>query len=179
LCFCLQVKRRVQKVSTHAVALKLGANPNAIFYQTSVLHIAARFDFVPFLTAALAYGGDPNLRAGDLKESPIFDATFLPSESSVIDVLLQNGADINLTNDGEISGMKISGNTAVMKATTGDRFDVTYKLLSLGADFSVKNNYGEDVIKILEKKKGKLNSEYPLYHWISKIEAFMAHHKKG
>jgi ankyrin repeat protein len=56
-------------------------------------------------------------------------------------LLIKAGADIN--------GLDASGQTPVMRAVFSGQFDAAYKLLQIGADYKVKDNYGHSLAYIV------------------------------
>jgi len=118
--------------------LELGANPNSIFAGSSIMHWTVKHKNTEFLRVALQHGGNPNLVAGKLGESPIFKAIGVKGSDNrpAMLILLDSGADINFSPVGEkILGMSMGGITPVLVAADLGRFDVVYELLLRGADY--------------------------------------------
>ena len=136
--------------------LELGADPNVVFGDSSVLHWAARHIDSAFVKAALEHGGDPDLRAGPLGETPLFETVDLSAEDmrDAMVLLLEYGADINAqTIHAEaIPGLSLGGSTAVMKAAMIGSFPTVYQLLELGADYEIKDDMGNDLAVWVSRK---------------------------
>lgn len=115
--------------------LELGADPNFIFGDGgTVIHWAVRLENSDFLRFALDYGGNPNLVAGQRRLTPLFKARGGDS----INMLLKYGADPNV--------QESRGNTPVIMAAGLGRYDIAYVLLNNGADYSLKNDFGENLL---------------------------------
>ena len=97
--------------------LELGANPNIIFDDSgSVMHWAARHKDIRYLELALTYGGDPNLKAGQFKETPIFETIGVGKSGNkeAMRLLLDSGADINAETSGEALAMSFGGRSTIL-----------------------------------------------------------------
>ncbi|WP_228517652.1 ankyrin repeat domain-containing protein [Aliidiomarina indica] len=136
--------------------LELGADPNLLFADGSVMHWATMHEDVAFLKVALEHGGDPNLRAGQLGETPLFLTVGLEGDNRKEhrQLLLDSGANINIRTVDDSSYMPIGGNTPIMKAAGLGRFNVVYELLELGADYKIKNDSGRDLTDRVGQKRG-------------------------
>lgn len=125
--------------------LELGADPNVIFQDGgSVLHWAAQLENSEFLRLALQHGGNPNLSAGERRQAPIFKA-ISSSDTSAVTVLLDHGADPNVKD--------ARGNTPAMIAAGVGRFDTVYTLLNRGADYSLRNDKGYNLLDRISSKR--------------------------
>lgn len=138
-----------------AQLLHLGADPNAEFASTSVIHWAAQLQDERFLKTCLEYGANSNLRVGILQETPIFK-TISVGEQDLKDsrkLLIQHGADINARTKGSYFGFSEGGVTPLLFAADLRRFDIVLELLTYGADASLKDGDGRDLsLAILEVK---------------------------
>lgn len=136
--------------------LELGADPNLLFADGSVMHWATMHEDVAFLKVALEHGGDPNLRAGQLGETPLFLTVGLEGDNRKEhrQLLLDSGANINIRTVDDSSYMPIGGNTPIMKAAGLGRFNIVYELLELGADYKIKNDSGHDLTDRVGQKRG-------------------------
>ncbi len=137
--------------------LELGADPNLVFACTSVMHRSAtKHRDSSFLRAALAHGGDPNLRAGVFGETPLFKTVGLSSEDrrDSMRLLLESGADINIqtTDNDQLFGVSLGGSTPIMKAAMIGSFNTVYELLELGADYEMKDDMGNDLAVWVSRK---------------------------
>lgn len=141
--------------------LSLGADPNILFDGSSVMHRAARNDDIDFLRKALKHGGNPNLVAGKLRETPIFKTiggVGRDNEIAMI-VLLDSGANINAMTGGEkVFGISMGGKTPVMIAADLVRFDIVHTLLIRGADYSLKDDTGYGLMMRVNSMKGRFVS---------------------
>jgi|SRR5690625_2224423 len=136
--------------------LELGADPDLLFADGSVMHWATMHEDVAFLKVALEHGGDPNLRAGQLGETPLFLTVGLEGDNRKEhrQLLLDSGANINIRTVDDSSYMPIGGNTPIMKAAGLGRFNIVYELLELGADYKIKNDSGHDLTDRVGQKRG-------------------------
>lgn len=127
--------------------LELGADPNTLIADGSVIHWAARHEDIAFLKAALQHGGNPNLVAGQFSETPLFKTIGLVGNDRKENrqLLLASGADINARTVDESSYLPIGGQTPVMKAAGLGRYDIVHELLEAGADHKIKNDSGHDL----------------------------------
>ncbi len=130
--------------------LKLGADPNVIFGDGgTVMHWLSRKKDCSMLIEALKYGGNPNLKAGMFYRAPLFEMITIGKNDGVspcFTTLLNNGADINSV-DGQ-------GKSPLLSAADLARYDIVYKLLELGADYTLKDKFGRDINSIIESHKG-------------------------
>ena len=125
--------------------LKAGANPNVKFGDGgTVMHWLARREDCSLLETALAYGGNPNLKAS-LFNAPVAFETINPGKNKgvpeCLTVLLNSGADIDLTDD--------KGYTMILWAADLARFDIALYLLDKGASLTFKNNQNKDLKSIV------------------------------
>lgn len=157
--------------------LQLGADPNAIFSESSVMHWAARHKDTRFLKLALDHGGNPNLYAGKPSQTPIFETIGVPGSDNLpaLILLLESGADINaLTGSEELFGMSMGGKTPALVAADVVRFDIVYELLTRGADYSIKDDSGRNLFDRIASVKGRFpeNSEQSIA--LNKIAVWLA-----
>jgi ankyrin repeat protein len=117
--------------------LELGADPNVVYGDgNSVMHAAVNLKDLRILRVELKYEGNPNLVSGDsIRKTPIFDAT--STGYDVVDLLLEHGADINARD--------IYTNTPLLSAAWRRDFEIAYRLLIRGADYTLKNEHGDDL----------------------------------
>jgi len=157
--------------------LDLGADPNLIFDGSSVMHKAARNGDIAFLQKALKYGGDPNLIAGKFNEAPIFKTIgVIGSEKELAMILLlDSGANINATTGGEkVFGLSMGGKTPVMIAADLARFDIVLTLLVRGADYSLKDDNGRDLMARIDSMKGRFISGSVQEKSLEKVIQFLS-----
>lgn len=138
--------------------LVLGADPNTLFADGSVMHWAARHTDTRFLRAALEHGGNPNLMAGRPAETPLFETIGVggTDNKEAMLMLLDAGADINATTgDEKIFGMSMGGKTPVMTAASVARYDLVYDLLVRGADYQREDDSGQGLVDRIAAMKGR------------------------
>ena len=157
--------------------LNLGADPNIIFADGSVMHWAAKSEDTRFLRKALSHGGNPNLVAGKPAGSPLFETIGVQGsdnrESMLI--LLDSGANINaVTGSEKIFGMSMGGKTSMMVAATVVRFDIVYELLSRGADYNLKDDSGQDLLDRIVTKRGRFVSGSKQEKYLEKVIAWLS-----
>lgn len=136
--------------------LELGADPNLVFADGSVMHWATMHKNVAFLKVALDHGGDPNLRAGQFGEAPLFLTVGFEGDKRKKhrQLLLDSGANINIRTVDNSSYRPIGGDTPIMKAARLGQFHIVYELLELGADYKIKNDSGHDLTDSVGQRRG-------------------------
>ena len=109
--------------------LEAGADPNLVMgiSDTTVMHEAVLPDDLRFLQAALAHGGDPDVREGNLNATPAFETIVAvkPGDVRALEMLMAAGADLEAEDE--------DGYTLAMGAD--NRPDILYELLIRGADY--------------------------------------------
>ena len=168
----------MQNIDGYRRLLELGADPNIIFDTMSVMHLAASASTSEYLSLALTYGGDPNLKAGRLKKTPIFSAVMSDNSIGNISLLLDAGADINAQTDGQLSDLDFSGTTAIMEAANIDKYRLVSWLLNKEADYRHQNSHGRSLYDdVLFSKKIMLKNNIPSNNeemeWLLKVEAWL------
>jgi ankyrin repeat protein len=152
--------------------LDLGADPNLIFDGSSVMHWAARNDDLDFLQKVLKHEGDPNLIAGKFSETPIFKTIGVigsDNEPAMI-LLLDSGANINAKTGGKkVFGLSMGGKTPVMIAADLARFDIVLTLLVRGADYSLKDDSGRDLMARIASMKGRFSPDSEQEEYLEKV----------
>lgn len=150
--------------------LEYGADPNIIFGDGgTVMHWAViHKESDEFLKLALEYGGDPNLKAGFWNRTPIFDA-LSEKYSNRMDILINAGADVN------IQGKQ--GKTLMHVACILLRFDLVYKLLNLGADYTIKESRGYNLAAEIASGYSLVRKDSEAYVWMQKVIEWLD--KKG
>jgi ankyrin repeat protein len=166
----------LRNISGFEKLLQLGANPNIIFDDSSVMHWAARNKDTSFLKKTLLYGGNTELKAGMLQQTPIFKTigTIGSDNQDAMSILLDAGANINaVTGEQEIFGVPVGGKTPVMFAADLARFDIVYILLKKGADFSLKDDSGRDLMGRILSMKERFTPQSPQAQDIKKVIEFI------
>lgn len=156
--------------------LELGADPNILFADGSIMHWAAKHENIAFLEVALQYDGDPNLVAGQFSETPLFETIGLAGNDRKENrqLLLESGADINAKTVEESSYLPIGGQTPVMKAAGLGRFDIVYELLEVGADYKIKNDSGHDLASRVAQDVGAFVSGSPQEKDLQKVITWLS-----
>ncbi len=114
--------------------LLLGADPNLQgLHGNTALHLAAAERGDAMLKLLLDNGGDPDVRAKRLGESPIFIALDARAQKN-IDLLIARGADIELPNS--------EGSRPLASAAAINSFDTVVMLLKRGADPEATDRLG-------------------------------------
>lgn len=145
--------------------LELGADPNVVFDDGgTVMHWAVQHKDDEFLKAALKHGGNPNLKAGSMGETPLFDAVGYETKKKA-DLLLDAGADINAQNN--------HGATPILGAATLGQFDLVYKMLNRGADYSIENKNGYDLARMIAFRRRTMDPNNELTQWMHKVIAWL------
>lgn len=132
----------LRNIDGFRVLLELGADPNVVMGGTSVIHQAAGHADITFLVEALNHGGDPNIRAGQFHETPLF-AAMMPGYNSrdrnAVELLLKAGAEISAELSGEAFGEPLPKQTPVTQAALLKRYDLVYLFLSSDAGPTIDN----------------------------------------
>ena len=109
--------------------LESGADPNLTIgtNETTIMHAAIKSIDLRFLEAALAHGGDPDVREGNARWTPAFETVVAtrPGDVRALQLLIAAGADLEVEDK--------FGNTVAMAAD--NRPDILYELLLSGADY--------------------------------------------
>ncbi len=122
-----------------------GADPNARAYKTvdgrrlgynNAMVYAAKMDDPRFLELLLKHGGDPNTR-NSANETLLFQAFVSGNQWKNIQVLIENGANINESNRG------LEDDTVLSWYTGRGAFDYAYWLLEHGADPTIPEHVSE------------------------------------
>lgn len=146
--------------------LALGADPN---HQTdsgdSLVSLASQLSDPAMLTMAMQHGGNANLKiAKGPYRSPLMQAIG-PGRLSEVKALVDAGADVNYQDP-------ISGNTPMIQAAQINQFDIVYYFLEHGADYRLKNRFGNTVTYFVENNN--IDPANQLYAWRQKVIAYLA-----
>ena len=142
--------------------LELGADPNVVFGNGdggSVVHAAVTAKDERFLKAVFQHGGNPNLVDNQSGYTPLFSA--LPMGVRTVETLLDAGASINAQDR--------FGNTAAIAAAGRGRFEIVYKLLERGADYTLKDSTGHDLADEVASVVGMLRPGSESAKWQTKV----------
>ncbi|MYD95909.1 MAG: hypothetical protein F4X98_00795 [Gammaproteobacteria bacterium] len=117
--------------------LELGADPNVLYDDgRTKMHYVARYSDERYLDAALAHGGDPNVRDA-WGDTPLSASPIGMWPNAVRALLDAPGVDIEAPNR--------HGTTVAMKVA-GVRDDILLALLERGADYEARNAAGYSVL---------------------------------
>ena len=108
--------------------LQGGADPNLVMgiSDTTIMHEATLPDDLRFLEAALAHGGDPDAREGNMQWTPLFESAMnAAGDVRALKMLIAAGADLEAQDE--------YGNTVAMVASK--RPDMLLELMVHGADY--------------------------------------------
>lgn len=143
--------------------LEHGADPDVkLPGGSSPIYIAAGASDSEFLKMMLNHGGDPNYLHEKRKHTLLFSA-IMQRNLDTIEILVDNGADINHRNS--------HGNTPLIFAAGLNHHHIVYRLLELGADYSITNNWGNTVTYPIENNNISTSSEG--YEWRQKVIVFL------
>ncbi len=141
--------------------LELGADPNVVFDDgSSIMNWAVIHRKEVFLKTALEYGGDPNLVAGPLGKTPLFEALG-PMRKDRARLLLDAGANMN--------AQTINGRTPLNIAAGLGQYDLVLELLERGADYTLEDNYGFDLADIIARSQKTMDPGNELTEWMRKV----------
>lgn len=145
--------------------LSLGADPN---HQTedgdSMMSLASQMTDHDFLRLAVKYKGNPNLTlANGPPRSPLM-AAIGPGGLDNVKTLLQAGANINYQDP-------VTGDTPLMQAGDLNQFDIVYYLLEQGADYKLKNKFGNTIVYDIEMNN--IDPKSQGYTWRQKVIEYL------
>jgi len=147
-------------------ALQLGADPNFISGTNNlpISFIVGDGDD-DILKLLLKYGANPN--SLDHNAYPVIFRAIGHDNWKHIDMLLDAGADLNLTN-------KVNENSALY-STSLNKFETTYRLIKLGADYNTPNKAGSTIANRIDKKLSKnlLSPKFKAYGWAIKTKELL------
>jgi len=109
-------------------------------------------EYLETIAYLLRYGNvNINLHSQDEdKNTPLIDVS-IAGCIDIIDILLDNGADINLTDN--------EGNTALMLAAMTVKYDAVKLLCERGANLTLVNNDGKSALELAEKENEYYNED--------------------
>jgi ankyrin repeat protein len=87
-----------------------------------------------------------------------------PSGLENVKTLVASGADLNYQDS-------ISGNTPLIQAADLNQFDIVYYLLDRGADYKLKNKFGNTVVFDIEMNN--IDPKSTGYAWRQKVIEFL------
>lgn len=169
---------RKNNIAGFTKLLELGADPNILFGNSSVMHWAAQHENITFLQAAIKHGGNPDLAGRKFSETPLFKTIGFVGDDrkEAMHLLLSTGANINAKTVDNSSHMPIGGDTPVMLAASLGRFDIVYELLESGADYSIKNDNGYDLVDRVSRKKNTFIPNSPTEKDLNKVISWLFQH---
>ena len=122
--------------------LEAGADPNLTMgtSNTTVMHEATWPDDLRFLEAALAHGGDPDVREGNMQWTPVFKSAMnAAGDVRALKMLIAAGADLEAQDE--------YGTTVAM--LTSKRPDILFELMINGADYHKTYPKGQTLLNKL------------------------------
>jgi ankyrin repeat protein len=129
--------------------LEMGADPNLITKSTtssndaySAMYYAVISDDAYYLSTALRYSGNPNLRERIEGRTLLF-AAIDNKRIENIRVLANHGSELNFRG--------LGGVTPLIAAALNDDFDIVQLLMSLGADASMADDTGNTLTSLLKR----------------------------
>lgn len=160
--------------------LELGADPNLVFEDSSVIHLSVRHEDASYLRAVLDHEGDPNLSAGKPSETPLFLTIGVGGTDKKLarEMLLDAGADINAITGSElVTGIPMGGKTPLMTAANLVRFDIVYEFLELGGDYRLKDDSGRTLSDRVKSYEGRFAPDSEQIEHFQKVQAWLS--KRG
>lgn len=149
---------RRSNIDGYRKLLELGADPNLIFAGGSVMHWAANHSDIRFLELALHHGGNPNLRAGRIGETPLLETIGVDGNLEAMRLLLDYGADIDMATSGDENSIaSMGGITPLLAAAALVRFDLVIELLERGADYTLVEDNGMGLVDYIDSYKGRFS----------------------
>jgi len=161
-----------------AFLLENGADPNVVTEEDdarrkplSVMGLAAIAEKPDYLRYALMHGGDPDFSAGYGNRTILYQA-ILNRRFQNVQLLVEAGANIN--------HQDIGGNTPLLQAVSGNKYDIALFLLKKGADPTIKTTWGSDVRSFIETfgERG-LRPGSPQHKYYLQVIDFLRHTSSG
>jgi ankyrin repeat protein len=90
-------------------------------------------------------GGDGEIDEYKLKTTPLHTAAFY-NQDEICKILIEKGTDVNIPD-------KWSGTIPILTAANQKSYEAAKVLMELGADPKIKNEHGENALKIANEKK--------------------------
>jgi ankyrin repeat protein len=144
-----------------ATLLENKADPNAYRAEgLPIMHVVVQFDEARFLSAALKHGGNPDALDVASGDTPLFRTVLFGLEEQT-DILLKAGANVN-------ARQAVTRWTLPMRAISSRAdYKLVYRLLELGADYTLKTNQGDTLADIIAARAIAPNDEQ--YLWREKV----------
>lgn len=146
--------------------LELGASPNiSSLSGRSIVRMVVGMGNHELLKLILDHRGNPNHIDHDnsIMPTPLFLAVGNMDVDSV-SLLAGSGADLNFR---RMAGSE----TPIMAAAALNQWEMVYIMLLAGADYAVKNRWGNTVVYYLENNNIAANTD--LYNWRQKVVGFL------
>lgn len=162
----------MRNIAGYKKLLELGADPNLEFRGGQsvygVMTYAVMHENLAVLKLALEHGGNPNFITvhpypivGLNRRPLIFEAFGLEHGKEKILMLLDAGADIE--------GRDSFGRTPLLYMAFMGNFELMYTLLERGADYSVRDNQGNDITMHIARRSKMLRSGNPQIPYMEKV----------
>lgn len=157
---------QVRNKRGYKALLEHGANPNVV--ETggyTLLNEIAQSEDPYFMKLALTHGANPNLVEPRSGETPMFVAAANPYGKANVPLLIKAGADLNhQDNDGQ---------TPLMGAAGSNQYDVVYELLKAGANYRLKNKWGNTVKWDISNSEQNMAKSGAAGVWLEKVIDFL------
>lgn len=148
------------------LALELGADPNykALDGRHTVPSIAGSKND-DLLRLLLEFGGNPN--ALDLDGYPAIFSSISIENWKQINLLIKAGVDLNNTDK--------SNENAPLYAASLNKFEISYKLIEIGASYRTASTSGGTIANRIDQKLSKnlLNPKFNAYKWAIKTKELL------
>lgn len=148
-----------------------GASPNVILDNgLGLIEVAARNGDIEMLELLVEHGANLNVPSGmQFPKTPIFHAMGLQSEGEpnekMIRLLVRNGADVNYLAE--------SGQRPAHWAVKKGQFHLATLLLNLGADPSLRDGSGDDLLAVIKKKERVLKKGTRLHESLTRLASLI------
>lgn len=130
----------------------------------AALHHAAEYGTPEEVSKLLSAGADINNMSETGREyTPLIFVSASENRGAIVRLLINAGADVN-----KRAG---NGTTALMLAVWNRCHENTLMLLEAGADWTIKNKFGEDVFELSKKERGL--HDLPEINMIPVLEEFI------
>ncbi|TDF34610.1 ankyrin repeat domain-containing protein [Alteromonadaceae bacterium M269] len=149
---------RTGNIEGFKLLLEAGADPDVKWDTgSSVTHWSVELSDSRYLELSLRHGGNIDSINPSSGDTLIFNA-MNPQGRVNLNVILANAPNLDAQNK--------KGNTPMLVAASLNQFDIVYKLLELGADYKIRNQWEVSVLDRLKERKLDVNSSN--YKWQQK-----------
>ena len=110
---------------------------------TSLIEIGAGAEDSVYLRLFLQYGGNPNYQVSSVTGRTVIFEAVMGNRLENVRILSEAGADIN--------HQDLIGQTPVVTAAAINNYDMVYYFLEKGADITLKNKWGKDLVERIKQ----------------------------